>query len=65
MDAMEKSDPFAKLSVDERREAEEAIREYLQLVRRLYVYVASHDQNTLTELRRRARLRKNAEKALK
>lgn len=49
---------FPELSGEEQREAEENLRQYLAVVRRIFEHVQAHDPKILTELRRRARLRK-------
>jgi len=51
-------DLFPQLSEEEQREAEENLRQYLALVRRIFEHVQANDPKILTELRRRARLRK-------
>ena len=49
---------FPQLSEEEQREAEENLRQYLAVVRRIFDYVHANDPKILTELRRSARLRK-------
>lgn len=57
------ADAFPELSEGLHAETEDTIRRYLEVVKRIYEYVAEHDPKSLTELRRRARLRKKREKA--
>jgi hypothetical protein len=52
------SELFPQLSEEEQREAEENLRQYLAVVRRIFEHVQANDPKLLTELRRRARLRK-------
>ena len=52
------SDLFPQLSEEEQREAEENLRQYLAVVRRIFEHVQANDPKILTELQRRARLRK-------
>ena len=52
------SELFPQLSEEEQREAEENLRQYLAVVRRIFEHVQANDPKILTELRRRARLRK-------
>lgn len=42
---------------------DESLRRYLTLVKRIFEYIREHDPKTLTELRRRARLRRKSRKA--
>lgn len=49
---------FPELSEEEQREAEENLRQYLAVVRRIFEHVQANNPKILTELRRRARLRK-------
>ena len=46
------------LTAEEQRDAEENLRRYLAVVKRIYDHVAAKDPKILTELRKRARLRK-------
>ena len=55
------ADAFQELSEEMQAEAEYTIRRYLEVVKRIYDHVAAHDPKILTELRRRARLRKKLE----
>lgn len=57
-------DLYPDLSAEERREAEENLRRYLALVKRIYEYVAEKDPKILTELRKRARLRRRGKRRL-
>lgn len=57
------ADVFPEFSAESRAEVEYTIRRYLELVKRIYEHAAQHDPEILTELRRRARLRKKREKA--
>ena len=52
------SELFPQLSEEEQREAEENLRQYLAVVRRIFEHVQANNPKILTELRRRARLRK-------
>jgi hypothetical protein len=52
------SELFPQLSEEEQREAGENLRQYLAVVRRIFEHVQANDPKLLTELRRRARLRK-------
>ena len=52
------SEWFPQLSEEELREAEENLRQYLAVVRRIFEHVQANNPKILTELRRRARLRK-------
>lgn len=58
-------DLYPHISAQEQAEAAETLRRYLELVKRIYEHIAQHDPKTLTELRRRARLRKKGQKALR
>ena len=49
---------FPELSGEEQREAEENLRQYLAVVRRIFEHAHANDPKILTELQRRARLRK-------
>ena len=49
---------FPELSEEEQREAEENLRQYLAVIRRIFEHVQANNPKILTELRRRARLRK-------
>jgi hypothetical protein len=49
---------YPQLSPEELREAEENLRQYLAVVRRIFEYLQANDPKILTELRQRARLRK-------
>ncbi len=49
---------YPELSPEELREAEENLRQYLAVVRRIFEHVQANNPKILTELRRRARLRK-------
>jgi hypothetical protein len=52
------SELFPQLSEGEQREAQENLRQYLAVVRLIFEHVQANDPKILTELRRRARLRK-------
>jgi predicted house-cleaning noncanonical NTP pyrophosphatase (MazG superfamily) len=52
------SELFPQLSEEEQPEAEENLRQYLAVVRRIFEHVQANDPKILTELRRRAKLRK-------
>ena len=43
--------------------SKEAFKRYLAVVSRVFAHIQAHDPGALTELRRRARLRKKAEKS--
>jgi len=49
---------YPKLSLEERREVEENLRRYLSVVREIFEHIKFNNPKILTELRRRARLRK-------
>ena len=49
---------YPSLKLEDQREAEENLRQYLAVVRRIFEHVQANDPKILTELRRRARLRK-------
>jgi len=49
---------YPQLSPDERKEAEENLRRYLGVVQEIFQHIQANDPKTLTELRRRARLRR-------
>ena len=53
------TDIHPDLTAAEQREAEENLRRYLGLVKRIYEHVVTNNPRILTELRKRARLRKN------
>jgi orotidine-5'-phosphate decarboxylase len=55
------ADLYPDLTADEQRAAVENLRRYLNVVKLIYEYVAANDQKILTELRKRARLRKRRE----
>ncbi len=52
------ADLFPSLRPEDQREAEENVRQYLAVVRRIFEHVQANNPKILTELRRRARLRK-------
>jgi 5-bromo-4-chloroindolyl phosphate hydrolysis protein len=54
---------YAGLTREKQAEAEEDLRRYLALVRRVYEYIQTENPKVLTELRRRARLRKRRQKS--
>jgi len=49
---------YPQLSPEELREAEENLRQYLAVVRQIFEHLQANNPKILTELRRRARLRK-------
>lgn len=57
------ADLYPDLTAEDQREAEENLRRYLEVIKRIYEYVAERDPKVLTELRKRARLRKKVEKS--
>ncbi len=54
---------YPHLSPDELSEVDDTLRQYLDVVKRIYDDVSANDPKVLTELRRRARLRKKGEKS--
>jgi hypothetical protein len=56
-------DVYSELFREERLEAHETLKAYLGVVSRIFKHLQQYDPKVLTELRRRARLRKKAEKA--
>lgn len=59
------ADLYPDLTAEEQREAEENLRRYLEVIKRIYEYVAENKPKVLTELQKRARLRKKGERALR
>lgn len=55
---------YPDLTAEEQRDAQENLRRYLGVVKRIYDHVAGNDPKILTELRERARLRKKRKKGL-
>ena len=51
-------DLYPHLTVEEQREAEDNVRRYLSVVRQIFEHIQAENPKILTELRRRARLRK-------
>jgi hypothetical protein len=49
---------YPQLSTVEQAEAHETLRRYLSVVRRIFEYIRTENPKILTELRRRASLRK-------
>lgn len=52
------SDLYPDLTTEEQAEAEENLRRYLAVVKRIFEHISEHNPKILTELRRRARLRR-------
>jgi len=53
------ADLYPQLSPDDLREAEDNLRRYLNVTRQIFERMQANDPKFLTELRQRARLRKN------
>ncbi|MFN0279177.1 MAG: hypothetical protein ACKVRN_11320 [Pyrinomonadaceae bacterium] len=58
------ADLYPALTAEEQRDAEENLRGYLGLVKLIYEHVAANDPKILTELHKRARLRKRRKNGL-
>jgi len=52
------ADIYPQLSEEELHDAEENIRRYLAVVRQIFMHIEAEEPKVLTELRRRATLRK-------
>jgi hypothetical protein len=57
------ADLYRDLTSDEQAAVEDTLRGYLAIVKRIFEHVQKHNPEILTELRRRARLRKGRKSA--